>query len=252
MLTPLTWVGRHLGLKENWLGLLGTAVLAITVSWAMSGCRFGNRVEGGSTPDPYTGYYEIAPQTVKFCMGKSTNPNEVCVDGLASQIPPYLANRLTNPVAFVMQDLAAGDAAFVNFNLDMTKYLPVVIASDQTLKLIGNFSPQPIVPGSDPTCLATQYVDEVGKLTKGGTFQTHTTKTIQGRIKLDVQVVTTFSDGCASALNTLAQCYNSAGACGAMAQQDVQNFLNPYLNTNLLSLGDVPNLNTLSYEVWYQ
>src|SRR5947209_8020645 len=86
--------------------------VAFFLSWALSGCRFGNNVVPQAQNDTITGYYETQAQSLSFCAAKGST--ETCKAVNTSQTPSFISSTMTNPVGLFLADAASGYAILFN------------------------------------------------------------------------------------------------------------------------------------------
>jgi hypothetical protein len=234
--------------------------LAIIVSWVMAtvltGCRFGNYTSPSTPPDPVSGYYDANPQTLKFC---ATHGATQCASANASQVPAFIADEITNPVALILQDASTGDAVFTAPSGGHTA-LPVWLKDDNvTLYYTNNTSASTLWRNSG--CKTTTYLSENGSIVPGGGHAVSgSTRLTQGSITLQIQVTETF-DGpaCPSELQSMSNCYQDSTQCGdpdagrnQQLQAKVQDFFESYIQAGVMAASDIPSVSNIAYEVHYQ
>lgn len=240
--------------------------LAIILSWVMatllSGCRIGNYTSPTTPPDPISGYYDANPQSLQFCVALSSNSTSAaCANASPSQIPVFISQEITDPVAIVLQNASTGDAVFTAISGGTTA-LPVTVGSDDvTLSYTNATTPQTL--WKDPTCTTSTYLAEQGSIVPGaGHAVAGSTRLTQGSITLTVQVIQTFDSttaSCTSELQSMSQCYQDVTQCGGtdsgsnqQLQSQVQSLFEPYIQAGAMAASDIPTATAVSYEVHYQ
>lgn len=244
-----------MALTKNWLAFLGTGSLMILLSWMLSGCRLGNRVQAATDPDPITGYYETAPQSLAF----SSNLVAQAVSRPPNEVPDLIAVAFTNPVAVIMQDLATGEGAFVP--VDGTRYaFPFYIDSQRRIGLAATTQKIPVF-GTDTGCTRQYSVLEDGQLTQApGPSTVGFSKPIHGRVELDIQVILSVSgESCDSRMAAVQACYNDASLCGGAdsaenetIQAQYFSLFAPYIRAGVMSATQIGEIRSVGYEVLYQ
>src|SRR3954471_21243119 len=96
---------------SNWISFFLYGAVAIVLSWATTGCRFGNYTETQTNPDQLSGYYVSEPKALTF-FATTTSPQQKTAP--VSQIPAEIGRYLTNPLVLIMLDLNSGKAALTS------------------------------------------------------------------------------------------------------------------------------------------
>lgn len=244
-----------MALTKNWLAFLGTGSLMVVLSWMLSGCRLGNRVQAATDPDQTTGYYETAPQALTF----ASNLVDQAVSRPPSEVPDLVGAAFTNPVAVIMQDLATGEGAFVP--VDGTRYaFPFYIDAQRRIGLAATTQAVPVF-GADTGCTRQYSVLEDGKLTQApGPSTVGFSRPILGRVELDIQVILSISgENCAARMASVQTCYNDSSQCGGgdsteneAIQAQYFSLFAPYIRAGVMSATQIGDVRSIGYEVLYQ
>lgn len=236
----------------------GLAALAL----AATGCHVGNQEVDApaTTPDTVSGNYAMAPTTLQVYATVNGQINSGTA--VPSQIPARVSAILTNPVTIQLQDSSNGQAS-IYAPIGATDSFTVYFQSDNQTFTANSSSPVETL-WSDPACTIQENLEIQGRLQPLGSTSSlgifdGTSMTITGRISNDVWVEDQISGNCAATLQALAQCYQSASACGESTsaenqadQQLVQELYQLYIQAGAMTVQDIPNVTDLSYQVSYQ
>jgi hypothetical protein len=234
--------------KPSWLSYLTMGTLAVVASWALSGCRFGNReVDQAQSSDGVTGYYETQPQTMNYC---AAIPAETCKSVSTNQIPADFSSILTNPVALLLQDASTGKSILFPPS-DGTYGIPIFANTDQTLSVLRSSSPS--TTWDDSACTRTDEELIQGAFARNnGPFTSGSKLPLSGRISLDITYTITFAGSCGPSMQAMADCYADASKCGTHQQSEASTLFAPYVNAGSLGTADLSKVTTLGYEISYQ
>lgn len=241
-----------------------TGTFAIVLSWILSGalaglmtgCRFGNNVEQPGNADTITGYYETQAQAMSFCASLTGGSGLLCAAVSTEQIPSMIGQIVTNPVALQLVDPSTGDAYLFAPGGSGSALPTHVDIATRKIDFVGAASP--VTHWEDPSCTSQLYLEQLGQVSNGpqGNVQGYTTA---GRLQLTTGVYYFYSGTCAQSWQEIRDCYGDAGLCGGAnatenlaIQENVQALLDPYLDSSLITLSDIPSIEVLGYEVSYQ
>jgi hypothetical protein len=228
--------------------------MALMVSWALGGCRFGNHVETPPDPDQISGYYATSPQSLTFCASHGTTS---CAPAAPNLVPDTLADAMSNPVALILQDLESG-SAYLASTAGTGAALPVFASPDGVLSFLGSTGKETL--WRDPACTTQLFIEEDGTWTKSANAGTSASgKPLSGRVQLRIQIIRTIDGTCGPTLQEIADCYANASLCGgadatenAELQAAVQYLFNDYIQSGTMASTDIPNVSALAYEVSYE
>jgi hypothetical protein len=229
---------------------------------SLSGCYLGNyRILGtssqsanSSSSDGVSGFYVTEPQSLKFY---ATFTNTIERAASTSLIPNLLSQRITNPVALLLQDANTGAAILAAPT--GTDGFPVTVDRDMNLTYNSSTSPQTL--WLDPNCKRYLQVGESGKVTKDPsiTNPSGNTHRLSGSLQLTVQVIYQFQGDCAPSLQSIYQCYMDSSQCGGTnvtANLDLQalvvRMFAPWIESQTIQISDIPHLSNYAYEVEYR
>jgi len=238
----------------SWISLLLSGSIAVILSWVASGCRVGDQVVAQPNPDQYSGFYLAQPQELKFT---ATTDKTLSKDAPLSSIPTEIGQYISNPVAFLLQDLKTGSAVLAD--PAGSQGFPITFNPDLTLTYQGTTTPSTF--WHDKECQTYLEVLENGTLSKTvtGHIPAGNTRKIMGEIHLTVQVNTLFNGNCRATFQSLANCYQDASQCeGSSSTENLQNQsavienFRPLLESETITPADIANLVNYSYEVSYQ
>ncbi|MCM2278750.1 MAG: hypothetical protein NDJ89_11805 [Oligoflexia bacterium] len=223
----------------------GSAALLPVIAFVLlSGCRLGNKVEYAPARYRVT-QYETAPQTLKFC-GLDTKP---CVSAATNLLPedPFTV-IITDPMVLI-EDLQLGESVLVSSE-DNTQGFAY---TDQKIFFAGETRRIPMWDAGCETFLTGEI--------EGGldTNAVHGPKSA-GRAALHLTLTRKFEGpSCTDVLYVMYQCYIDATKCPgateadfAAAQSDVTWLFGSHLQSGALAPEDLPELRSISYEVFYQ
>ena len=251
---------------SNWISLFLCGGIAVVLSWATSGCFFGNYQSPQPNPDQTSGYYVTLPQSLTFFATTQSGTQTKSAD--LSLIPSDVGQYLTNPVMVIMQSLSTGSAALTSpalaaANSGNIPYLPINIATPAANDSPLSYS-QTSAPGTfwtDPNCQSTFDLVESGTLTQTTAVMPPAGNTLplKGELQLTLRLVTQLTGNCGPTLQTIADCYQDATQCGGTTsdqnqqiQTQVQTLFGPYIESEALALADLPTLSEYAFEVSYQ
>lgn len=252
---------RDLSSTDLFKFTLGAMVVVITV--AAGGCRIGNYSSksnsGSSDADPVTGYYDATPQSLQFCAAATTTQ---CMPASTTQIPSFIGDNITNPLALILNDSTSGEA-LMTAAVGGETAIPIWVGTDNTeLYYANNTSPQ--IVWLDSKCTTQLYLEEEGSIVRGAGHYVQGTKNGRtvGSLTLMVQVIRTFDGAggaCAPELQAMSTCYQNINQCGGatsaenQARQDhVRDLFETYIQAGTMTAADIPNVTAVAYEIHYQ
>ena len=262
-------------LKENLLNarreitILRSLFALMSLSGATSGCFIGNQVVAQPSSDPFSGYYLTEPQSLTFYVTtSSTLQKEAATHFIPAQSgnfsPAQLGNFITNPVAFILNDAASGDAsitspAALNSGSGPVPALPIYLNTDNTLEFQGSSSPTTY--WKDPACQTFIEITESGTLqqTQNLTPPPGNTHHLLGKIQLKVEFVRKFVGNCTATFQTISDCYADATQCtgdkaaqSPAVQQEILNTIDLLVKADALNPKEIPSMSNFAYQVLYQ
>jgi hypothetical protein len=238
---------------------LVSTVAAVTL--IAGGCRIGNYSSKSSSAesDAVTGYYDAIPQSLQFCASAGTTQ---CVTSSTTQIPAFISDNVTNPLALILQDEATGEALMTAAVGGQTA-IPIWVGTDNIeLFYANNTSPQAL--WLDSSCTTKTYLEEEGAIVRAAGHHVEGTNSgwTVGSLTLSVQVIQSFegvNGSCQSELQAMSTCYQDINQCGSSssatneARQDrVREVFETYIQAGAMTAADIPNVTGVGYEVHYQ
>ncbi|MGE0614543.1 MAG: hypothetical protein AB7P04_02795 [Bacteriovoracia bacterium] len=235
----------------RWSTYLFSASAVILLSWAMSGCRFGNHVEYPASRDQWTGYYETLPRTLQMCVtlnGQSAN----CVNSNPNQnVPSFIDEVVGNPTIVGVTDLNTGKGLM--YDPDVQVALPIYVnMGSGALSLLLNESTEDFWGAAG--CTHEVDLEAAGSLDQS-THNEVNGRTTQGKLNLTFEVSDRFLGGCAPALAELRDCYNNVNLCNSQdnqaTQRAIQDLVQPFINAGLMTAPQIADMAVLFYRVEY-
>ena len=281
---------RQFGLPSYLL----TGTLAVMLSWVMtfSGCRLGNREEGGGLPpgnpgarvpegkELFTGYYKTTATRVNFCAlykTRSETDQEIervnCVEinnenlpGLrtvAERVPTFTASVMTDPFLFLAKSATSAEGYMINGirkNEDLNNLPRFNINIGHAGKLahsgqISNYNP--ITLWEDPNCAAAPGLELKGQLLPDGEPEPDMLAD-EGRFAGNLLVYTVTTKDCTNATYvSMAACFKDPAACPADApgvdwQQLARDYYEPWAELGVIEFDNMSNFLFRFYEVSYE
>ena len=242
-------------LSQSWTGYLLSGAMAVVLSWALGGCRFGNKVERDlSNLDTITGYYQAQPQSLRFCV--TTASGTTCDDAQTNLIPGTVANSVGNPSGFQVDNLETGYALIFD-PFGQGEALPIFVdPADLSLAYLGQTAES--ILWTDSNCTTTLYVEETGQLFQEALPDSQGLP-LSGRMSLNVEIFSTYDGDCTADLTEIAACYDDEEDCGgvdaeenSLLQEIVQAVYSPYIQAGVLTVGDLPDVTAVGYQVSYE
>jgi hypothetical protein len=230
--------------------------LAVLASWVLTGCRLGNAIEGAPETDPWTGFYEAAPQTLQFCSVNRQTHETDCGAAATTEIPALLANHVPRLMIFQLLKSSTQGAFYSPYVSNPKDYvLYSTLGEAGRLTLEKGFEPSEF--WRDPQCLAQLDMSGEGMLSKTSSNVISGVKT-KGRYRGTVSVIWMFGSACGPEFEALRSCYLDAAQCGGASpadntsiQESIRAFFLPYVNANVLGTTDWSWIQNLAYEVSY-
>lgn len=235
--------------------------MALLVAWTslllVTGCRFGNRVENAPDPDPLTGYYLTAAQSLKIC---TTAGSELCHQADPRDMPPEIGEIMSDPVVgLAVDDYQTGASRLVGLNSGSPPpTLDVYLNADSTLETY--LSGLLLTPFDFATCDIRLVLDGQGSRI-AGTFAAPAdfSGTIKGKINMDFTLAYAFQNCTATELGLIKACYQAVGDCGGPSSnanidryQWITSLLDPFINTGSLNVADIDRIGKLAYTATYR
>jgi hypothetical protein len=248
--------------RRNWLFYLGSAVFVMTVSALASGCRLGNNVEGGGAQQhPIDGYYQTEPYLHRMCatvyVAKPGETETNCREVSTNLISDMIADRMTNPIAFVTDE--RDPVLAVIARPDGQAGLPVLFdKEDFTISTDPKVGIQPLVILDDNACLSEGKIETRGKLDQSGDSTLGKYKT-RGRLSMGIELTYHFTPGCEPLYAAIGHCYDDVNQCGGTSyemnvrrQRDIYGLFYPYIEAGAMSSEQIPLVHSLSYSISYK
>lgn len=241
--------------------LLGMS--AVLLSWLVSGCRFGNRVEFSLKDDGVTGLYGMQAQNAQFCFRSLSSQNTQCVSGPISSIPTGSSNIMTHPLYVQYHSsknpvdlIAAGNST----NPNRPSLQVTLSKSQKTVKTSGIISQ--VTAMLDPLCIGRLELSIDGQWDSDNKEETPYGKT-RGRLSLDYEVFMNYSavdnGDCQSTMTLVHACYLDAQNCGAGDPEENQtwhefwiNELALFIDSGAMTVNDIPDLGGYGFRVEYR
>jgi len=250
--------------SQNWLSYFWCGGIAIILSWALSGCRFGNHEVDPPSTGPF--FYETSLTTIKLCATISggasqcateTNPNFLPNISLTQGANPETGlpnlGQLPDPV-----ELAIDPSTANQYDLfDPATNSPYFFLDYDNQGNVNFPEGQASIPvfidttTGDALCSLNLDLQASGELTTAGPFTTNLGLPLTGRMPLIVDAVfTPISQG--NGCQTAASCYSTPSACDGNAPSIVASYYQNFVNAGLINAGNMGNVTSLSYEITYQ
>lgn len=235
------------------------AAVAVAAALSLSGCKFGNHEIDPPGPLALQGNYESQIDSkITICATKpvttdgNTTEQTNCASVASSNVSWLFTETMTDPVYMAFDSTHGLFLLEPPNNPNPDFYF--IMESDLAGNL-GNpgtsYTPfSYLMPDTHPDCdFNMQYMASGTYGKPGGPFTTNTTLPLLGRIAMNFDLI--FSPNgtdCAQ----LEACYNNASACDQTDNQIVQSEFSPFINAGLITVTDIPNVQSLEYQVSYQ
>jgi hypothetical protein len=257
---------------KNWLSYFWCGGIALFLSWAMSGCYWGNK----EVDVPYSGplYYETTMNSIQLCATVQGQGSPNCATELSQSLVPPYGIPLTSGVSLNFQEVSD---PFVFTALDSTDATTVGAnygfynSNDGGLAFIANantngafnFSASSTFPiyvdvSGNAICSFNANVAINGNLTTSGPFDSYTANPLTGRGVFTTTVsITQSGSDCAAA----EACYNDASLCTNNNQNELAVYYSSFtsLGANVLNMSPNstqptvgPVITSLQYTMNYQ
>ena len=239
-----------------------TGAIAVIVSWAMTGCRWGNYIENGPAT---TNYWETQPVGLNFAVHimPASGNTTMAVTNLGLE-PSFTRGFITNPIRLTQNQLGDGPAGLFPINGDGSSYILTSLTAD---------SLDYVDPSRGLTVYSTPHCDLSIPITTNGTLipssgpfsSGYTGGPLSGRMTMTFTVEYKFTssstDASQSCGQLIANCINdqSANACGQGNQNDnlsYQGFYTalyaPFIAAGVMVSTDIPNIDYMNYQAYYK
>ncbi len=223
--------------------------------------------------DTLSGYYALEPSYLTFFsrVFQINSPEDLLPENLLieekkelplSWIPREMSFYLTNPVAFILQDLAQGKAILTPTNLLSAKdisFVPISIHSNGSLSYHKFFSP--VIYWNDPSCNKILEMTAKGSLIQSKYIVSppQFENPLLGKIHLNIQIITHLHGNCELSLKNLLSCYEDITQCeeqtteqSEAAQNKAIEILAPLLAAQIITPSKLINLRSYGYEILYE
>lgn len=238
-----------------------TVTLTVTLSLSLSGCvTFGNHIVQATNPDPISGYYATAAQTLQFF--STVNGQDSSASAPVSQIPTSVSGVLTDPSWIQLQDLSTG-AAQISSPGDATQYISVNFQSDNlTFGMTGSYPA--VTLWNNSACTLQEFIEVSGRIQPPGDTPATmayqgTSYPISGRLGMDIWIEQTISGNCSESLQEMSACYQDVTQCGGTSSQEnqanqqyVQQLFSPYIQAGTLTAQEISNVSDVAFQISYQ
>jgi hypothetical protein len=252
--------------KDNWLSYFWYGGAAITLSWALTGCRFGNHEIDPPSTGPF--FYETSLTTIKLCAtvnsgtpqcATKTNPSYLPNINLTQGATPETGlpdlSQLPDPIE--LQEATTTTGVNVYGLYDPTSgnpYYPLNYDSQNNLTFPEGQASIPIfidTTTGDSLCSLNLDLQMNGDLSTAGPFTTNIGVPLTGRMSLIMDAnFTPVSQG--SGCQTAVSCYSNPASCDGNSQSTVALYYQNFVNAGLINAGNMANVTNLSYEITYQ
>jgi hypothetical protein len=249
----------------TWTSYMAAGTAAIVLSWVLTGCRIGNRVEqnNGSTADTISGFYSTSPQTMEACVMKNgaTDPN--CTSLSTNSAPQALKDLMTDPVAVLLRDASSRTAhIFSPFATpDEEGSIPsfMVTADLSRRTLTREKQVAPVALWFDAACQETGLTVINAAMNTQGAGSSVGGFKISGRIQLKFESYVWLEGSCAATTQAIADCLADVTKCrqtdaqeNQVAQDFWRDYYGPYIDAGLIAAADIPTVKTLGYGIVYR
>lgn len=240
---------------------LALLVVMGTLSMGATNCRFfGNYQESAAPTDPYSGYYEMSPQTASLWVVHS-NRGTLSVDVSPQQIPDDGVTLTFSPlVAFLVEDLNQGVGRIIS--MADTSFYQYFRWTPSTGELSVSGPTSATNAWDLSACSYRTWYTLSGKLNPGSfASTTGTSRHLSGRISLTVEATTQYSGECADFLDTLQACYSDLTRCGPPStsseelkrrQAQATGLYGSFIKAGVISSTDIARSTALSYRMEYR
>lgn len=232
--------------------ILGTAAVSV------SSCRLGNRVGAATSQsqldDGVTGFYSSQLRRVQFCATLTTGTT--CKDEPRLGNAPYeVSDTMSNPVALILYKGSKTEGVLSHNSLQGGR-LPINISGTTSLTFNGTGSFE-LIPGF--SCDGVLALDEQGAVSQHSSTQEISGYPVRGNMILEFIVRRTWdAAACQTALQYLKSCYDNVANCTQGPATDtqenhayMQDWVDSYIAAGALTANDIPQLQGLSYQLWY-
>lgn len=243
-------------LRPNWLSYLMSGFFAIFVSWALSGCRFGNQVDRPATQSPSVvlDLYETEPASFRFCA--TTTAGMQCGNMPTDRIGGDIGEVMGNPVGLYIHDPSAQLAFLVH---PVTRRAIEVYATQEgSLGYVGENSPVALM--SDLSCTRTFSYEINGTVTKYDSPRLNSGgQTVLGRMDVGFLLSHLIQGACDNTLELMRRCYEDEAQCGGAIQSEnerrydeMQSLFSSYIEAGAMTVADIEAIRALQVEIQYQ
>lgn len=242
--------------------ILALVLTTATLSLGATNCRFfGNYQESGAPADPYSGFYEMAPQSASLWLVHA-NRGTLQSDVSFNRIPEDGVNlSFSNPVAFLADNLDAGVGRIIS--LWDNRFYQYFRWTPETGALALTGSASPTAAWDLSQCTYQTWYILAGNLRPGdGPFTTGTNRPLTGRIEMTVEATTRFEGAdCVTFLDTLQNCYLDSMRCGPNSSTSEERkrrqgiatgLFGHYIDAGIIQATDISRSTALSYRIEYR
>jgi hypothetical protein len=255
--------------ERYWTSYFYSGSIALIVSWVllitMSGCRLGNHIDNGPTPDiGASGYYSTRPTSYTVSTSQTTGSGHLLNMSVAS-VPSILSSYFTDPTTLVLQDATSGKyAVFPPSMTGPSSYQAIYVAANGKAFSVSEETGW-ATAWTDSTCQINTTYTLMGTINPLGAGDPSTISTSVGRIpltgRLSVKATyeTAFQGDCSASWRGMQDCYQTLSSCpGSTAadQGDAQDVAQAtykfWVQAGALSPNEIGTTNDLRFDVSFQ
>ena len=234
-----------------------TGLLAFLASWFLAGCRFGNDVEQAPPPateeQPYTvnGYYET---TFKKLTAKAVHSETVVNEAVSeAKVPSYISGTFTYPSILVLDGSTAWLANYEGKNAYGFS------GDESNSTFAGTQSTSEVWQTEWNECQIKTNIIVNGNWTKYSEVKKLPIGVdAKGAVSVSWGELVLFDGDCARTLDAMWACYLDVSKCGFATDAENQAALaytqekfNLFVDANVMTPDDIPNLKSLAFDVVY-
>lgn len=247
--------------RTGWASYFFSGALALILSWALSGCRFGNsKSEAPATSD--VTYYRTQAVELQVCALLSGKKEPDCAkfydSDAISMMPLSLSRVVGNPVG-LFHFLTSDTFSLFNplFEGSSKPAMPIdVDVTTGVLSFEGETEPQ--VVWRDQSCTVVTQLVEEGLIDRNSPETVSDIPTL-GRMDLVATYLFYYSEGCQDTLGQMARCYEKSTECGGNSaddnllwQQRVTELIGHYFSSGAVKPEDFKDVRTLAFAAAFE
>ena len=247
----------------SWTSYLFSGVMALILSWAVTGCRLGNHVENQPQEPSHIKFYATTSQT--FALSASYIPQATPEDGLQvkqdtaplDEIPSFIQQIMSDPVAFFFDPQNQNEGAVLSYKWQKgDPGIPVTYDANM------NFGAPAQSRAYDWTVDGYHCTRTLSEEVKDGlivaapapyqvTVDANQKLTVSGKLELTYTRVDSFDGNCAPLLQYAADCLSRRIACKPDTLALFEDIFDPFVN-RVLTIDDIATVSSVSYSVSYK